>query len=60
MRSLRSRVEEVERLDAAIADALKGLETCLDARRSAELRLKLNQLRAKRGRVVVSSWNKPF
>ena len=60
MRSLRSRVEEVERLDAAIADALKGLEICKDSRRAAELRLKLDQLRAKRGRIVVSSWRSQF
>ena len=55
MRSPRSQAEEAERLDAAITDTLKGLENCRDARRAAELRLRLYQLRAKRGRITMIS-----
>ena len=55
MRSPRSQAEEAERLDAAITDTLKGLANCRDARRAAELRLRLYQLRAKRGRVTMIS-----
>jgi hypothetical protein len=55
MRSPRSQTAEAERLDAAIADTLRGIENCRDARRALELRLKLYQLRAKRGRIAVIS-----
>jgi hypothetical protein len=53
MRLLRSGVEEVERLDAAIAATIQVLETCAEARRAAELRMKVRQLRAKRGRLAL-------
>ena len=52
MRLPRSRVEEVERLDAAIAATIQVLETCPEARRAAELRMKVRQLRAKRSRLA--------
>jgi hypothetical protein len=51
MRLLRLGVEEVDRLDAAIAATIQVLETCAEARRAAELRMKVRQLRAKRSRL---------
>ena len=51
MRLPRSRVEEAERLDAAICKTLQAIETCAEARRAAELRLKVQQLREKRSRL---------
>jgi len=53
MRLLRLGVEEVDRLDAAIAATIQVLETCAEARRAAELRMKVRQLRAKRGRLAL-------
>jgi hypothetical protein len=53
MRLLRSQADEVERLDAAIAATMKVLETCAEARRAAELRMKVRQLRAKRSRLAL-------
>jgi len=53
MRLLRLGVEEVDRLDAAIAATIQVLETCAEARRAAELRMKVRQLRAKRSRLAL-------
>ena len=53
MRLLRSRVEDAERLDAAIAKTIQAIETCAEARRAAELRLKVHQLREKRSRLAL-------
>jgi hypothetical protein len=53
MRLLRSQADEVERLDAAIAATMKVLETCAEASRAAELRMKVRQLRAKRSRLAL-------
>jgi hypothetical protein len=58
MRLLRSRVEEAERLDAAIADTLQAIAMCADARRAAELRMKVQQLRGKRSRLALVDWRR--
>jgi hypothetical protein len=49
LKLLRTRPEEAERLDRAISSAITEIAQCADVRRSAELRLKLAQLRRKRG-----------
>jgi hypothetical protein len=51
VRSVRTRPEEALRLDQAIADTVVAIATCPTARRPVELRMKLEQLRRKRGRV---------
>jgi hypothetical protein len=48
---LRSRPEEAERLDIAIGETEQAIGSCFDARRAAELRLKLEHLRRKRRSV---------
>ena len=53
MRLPRSRVEEAERLDAAIAKTIQAIEACAEARRAVELRLKVQQLREKRSRLAL-------